>query len=59
MISHVARHYIPQFGARATALYGGFAITPYEARTKQKPCLHHLHHIGQSGLSQNRKPYTG
>ena len=37
----------------------GRAITPYEARTKHKPCLQHLRRIGQSGFTQNRKPYTG
>ena len=37
----------------------GRAITPYEARTKHKPCLQHLRRIGQSGFAQNRKPYTG
>lgn len=37
----------------------GRTITPYDVRTKHKPNLQHLRRIGQCGLAQNRKAYTG
>lgn len=35
----------------------GRTITPYEARIKYKPCLHHLRPINQSEFIRNRKFY--